>query len=84
MYLGLEPLTHVPIQRSLIDRTLLTPAEARWLDDYHATVWARVSPLLDEGCEGWRWLREATRPLDEGEGELELAAAAGGAEAATA
>jgi len=82
VYLGLEPLTHVPIQRSLIDRTLLTPAEARWLDDYHATVWARVSPLLDEGCEGWRWLREATRPLDEGEGAL--AAAGGGAEAATA
>ena len=43
---------------------------------------ARVSPLLDEGCEGWRWLREATRPLDEGEGAL--AAAGGGAEAATA
>ena len=72
----------MPIQLSLIDRTLLTPAEARWLDDYHATVWARVSPLLDEGCEGQRWLRDATRPLDEGEGAL--AAAGGGAEAATA
>ena len=50
--------------------------------NYHATVWARVSPLLDEGGEGWRWLREATRPLDEGEGAL--AAAAGGAEAVAA
>ena len=55
---------------SLIDRPLLTPAEVLWVDDYHATVWDRVSPLLAEGCEGRRWLREATRPL---EGEAALA-----------
>lgn len=80
-YLGFEPLTHVPIQLSLIDRPLLTPAEELWIDDYHATVWARVSPLLAEGCEGWRWLREATRPL---EAEADLVAAGGSGEGAVA
>ena len=63
-YLTFEPLTHVPIQLSLIDRTLLTPAEESWLDGYHAEVWSRVSPLLAEGGEGWLWLREATLPLE--------------------
>ena len=78
-YLGFEPLTHVPIQLSLLDRSLLTPTEVCWIDSYHATVWARVSPLLADGCEGWRWLREATLPL-EGEG----AVAAGSGEGAVA
>ena len=63
---------------SLIDRPLLTPAEVLWVDDYHATVWDRVSPLLAEGCEGRRWLREATRPL---EGEAALAGGGSGEEA---
>ena len=41
-------LTHVPIQRSLIDVSLLTLAEMEWLDGYHARVWERVSPHLEE------------------------------------
>ena len=63
-YLGFEPLTHIPIQLSLIDRSLLTTAEAEWIDAYHAKVWERVSPLLEEGCEGWLWLQQATQPLE--------------------
>ena len=55
--------THVPLQQSLLDHSLLTAAEREWIDAYHAQVWERVSPLLDEGCEGRAWLREATQPL---------------------
>ena len=62
-FLGFEPLTHVPLQQSLLDHSLLTAAERGWIDAYHAQVWERVSPLLDEGCEGREWLREATQPL---------------------
>ena len=69
---------HAGLLASLIDRPLLTPAEVLWVDDYHATVWDRVSPLLAEGCEGRRWLREATRPL---EGEAALAGGGSGEEA---
>ena len=62
-FLGFDPLTHVPLQQSLLDHSLLTAAEREWIDAYHAQVWERVSPLLDEGCEGREWLREATQPL---------------------
>ena len=75
-YLGFDPLTHVPIQRSLLDRSLLTEAEAAWIDAYHAAVWARVSPRLAEGCEGRIWLREATLPLED-EGAAGAAAQGG-------
>eukprot|EP00966_Prymnesium_polylepis_P158580 3665739-Prymnesium_polylepis.1 len=62
-FLGFEQLTHVPIDRKLIDHALLTPAELQWLDDYHGRVWARISPLLPPESEGYAWLRRATEPL---------------------
>ena len=41
---------------------LLTPAEVLWLDDYHNTVYQKLSPHLNEAER--QWLREATSPLD--------------------
>ena len=63
-YLGFGALTMVPIQQSLIEPSLLTDVEANWLDSYHARVWDSVSPLMEEGSEGYVWLKEHTRPLD--------------------
>lgn len=63
-YLGFTQLTHVPIQKSLIEPSLLTPAEIEWLDHYHARVWDRISPLLPEGSEARQWLHQATQPLE--------------------
>jgi len=65
LYLSFEQLTHVPIQASLIDSSLLTDAEVAWLDGYHERVWERISPRLDPASEGAAWLRKATRPLAE-------------------
>lgn len=56
-----ETLTLAPIDRRLIDTSLLTPAELGWLNDYHDTVWQTLSPLLSESDA--MWLREATTPL---------------------
>ncbi|KAK9139784.1 hypothetical protein Scep_009465 [Stephania cephalantha] len=75
-YLGFEKLTFVPIQvldffnlnqflrSKLIDLSLLSTAEVNWLDDYHAQVWEKVSPLLEEG-PARQWLFNNTRPLVE-------------------
>ena len=63
-YLGFEPLTHVPIQASLIERSLLTDKEVAWIDAYHRRVFERVSPRLSPDDEGYRWLEMATRPLE--------------------
>ena len=39
--------------------SLLSQAEFRWINDYHAEVYHRLSPLL-EG-EDLAWLEQATR-----------------------
>jgi Xaa-Pro aminopeptidase len=60
--LGFETLTFAPIDRTLIDPALLTPAERDWLDAYHAQVLALIGPQVDG--EVLAWLQEQCRPLD--------------------
>ena len=62
-YLKFERLTHIPIQKALLDMDLLTPCEVAWLDAYHAEVCARVGPLLASKPEALAWLEDATSPL---------------------
>ncbi|UYY57929.1 aminopeptidase P family protein [Sphingomonas sp. S2-65] len=52
--LGFETLTFVPIERTLIEPSLLTDQELRWLDTYHARVLELIAPQLHE--EERRWL----------------------------
>jgi len=59
--LEFETLTLAPIDRRLIDPTLLSPAEITWLDGYHARVRAALSPHLDGPDQDW--LSQATAPL---------------------
>jgi Xaa-Pro aminopeptidase len=60
--LAFETLTLCPIDRRLIDRDLLNPAEIAWIDAYHATLAPALSRLLDADEVGW--LAAAARPLD--------------------
>ena len=59
--LGFETLTHVPIDRNLIDLALLTDEERGWIDAYHA----RVLDVLGSFVEGdaKAWLQAASAPL---------------------
>mmetsp|Transcript_24714 Transcript_24714/g.35487 ORF Transcript_24714/g.35487 Transcript_24714/m.35487 type:complete len:697 (-) Transcript_24714:639-2729(-) len=61
-FLGFRRLTHIPIQKKLLQRDLLTHTELAWLDSYHKQVWDRVGPLLKTD-RARRWLRDATDPL---------------------
>lgn len=61
-FLKFETLTLFPFDRNLFDLSMMTPAEIRWVNDYHATVYARLSPLLT--TEEQEWLRAKTLPLD--------------------
>jgi Xaa-Pro aminopeptidase len=54
-------LTLAPIDRRLVEHSLLTNEERRWLDDYHARVAAALAPLVDADTRAW--LAAATRPL---------------------
>ncbi len=55
--LGFETLTLAPIDRRLIKVSLLSEAERRWLDDYHARVLKEIGDFLS-GPE-LDWLRKA-------------------------
>ena len=60
-YLGFETVTFVPIDRTLVDTSLLTPAEKDWWNRYHERVREVLAPQL-EG-DDLAWLIEACRPL---------------------
>jgi Xaa-Pro aminopeptidase len=59
--LGFETLTLAPIDQALIEPSLLTAAEANWLDRYHASVREKLGPLL--ATETRAWLEQETAPL---------------------
>lgn len=59
--MGFETLTLAPVDRRLIDTSLLTREEIRWLDAYHARVAAEVGPLVDDATRVW--LEAATASL---------------------
>ncbi|MHB1219400.1 MAG: aminopeptidase P family protein [Alphaproteobacteria bacterium] len=56
-----ETLTLAPIDLRLVEPSLLSPAEAAWLDAYHARVRVALEPLVDDGTRAW--LVQATRPI---------------------
>ena len=63
MLLMLVAMTGVaPIDRRLIDVSMLSPAELDWLNTYHARVNREVRPHLDDNATKL-WLDEATAAL---------------------
>jgi len=54
-------ITLVPLEKRLIDPTLLTENEIRWIDTYHAEVFRQIGPRLGE--EERAWLEKKTEPL---------------------
>ncbi len=59
--LGFETLTFAPIDRNLVEPSLLTAEERQWLDAYHAKVLAVVGPQLES--EALAWLEEQCAPV---------------------
>ena len=59
--LEFETLTFVPIDRDLILADELAPWERDWIDAYHAEVWDKISPRVNDAARAW--LKQATRPI---------------------
>lgn len=59
--LGFQTLTRAPIDRRLIDATLLAPDERDWLNQYHDEVYHMVSPYLDKPVA--HWLKAQCAPI---------------------
>ena len=60
-YLGFETLTFAPIDRTLVEPSLLTADEVAWWNAYHAKVEAILAPQLDG--DALAWLKRACAPL---------------------
>jgi Xaa-Pro aminopeptidase len=52
-FLAFETLTLCPIDTRVLDRSLLGAQDVAWLNDYHATVRARLSHLVDGAVRDW-------------------------------
>ncbi|SEM53129.1 Xaa-Pro aminopeptidase [Loktanella fryxellensis] len=59
--LAFETLTHVPLDRRLIDLDLLSRAERDWIDGYHARTLALIGPQVTGADHDW--LVRACAPL---------------------
>ncbi|MBQ8715725.1 MAG: aminopeptidase P family protein [Prevotella sp.] len=60
-FLQFEPLTLCPIDMRPIIREMLNDEEKEWLNQYHETVYAKLSPYLEPSETAW--LRQATTAL---------------------
>ena len=60
-FLHFETLTLAPIDRNLVDVSLLSAEELAWLNAYHARVLKEIGPQVDAPIR--MWLGRATAPL---------------------
>ena len=60
-WLEFETLTLAPIDRRLVQVSMLDTAERAWLDAYHARVAVLLSPLVTDHTAAW--LRGACQPI---------------------
>ena len=59
---GFDALTLVPFDQRLLDLSLLTRTEVRWLNEYHQRVRDALSPLV--GDTEKVWLEQATAAIE--------------------
>ncbi len=59
--LKFTPLTLVPFCLKLINKNMLNEQEITWLNNYHKTVFEKLSPLCDNKLK--EWLKKATATI---------------------
>jgi Xaa-Pro aminopeptidase len=62
-YFGFEHITLVPIQTKLIDISLMSSNEIKWVNSYHQECLSKVGPLLSE--KALAYLQKETAPIYE-------------------
>ncbi|KAJ5833519.1 hypothetical protein N7474_001830 [Penicillium riverlandense] len=62
-WLGFEHVTMTPIGRKLIEPSLLSDAELKWVNDYHAEIWDKTHHFFTEDELTTKWLERETKPI---------------------
>jgi Xaa-Pro aminopeptidase len=60
-FMKFETVTWSPIDLNLVEPSLLTDAERKWLNDYHAKTREKLLPLVEADTKAW--LENATRAI---------------------
>ena len=61
-FLHFDHLTYVPIDLEAIDTSYMNSEDLKNFNDYHAEVYKRISPLIEDG-DVLAWLKKATSPI---------------------
>jgi Xaa-Pro aminopeptidase len=59
--LEFENLTWAPLDKSLLDKKLLSTEEIQWVNTYHGEIYKKLSPLLERNLK--TWLKKATEKI---------------------
>lgn len=62
-WLGFEHVTMTPLCQKLIDPSLLTPVEIKWVNDYHTEVWHKTSGYFENDELTKSWLKRETAAI---------------------
>ncbi|KAJ1651781.1 hypothetical protein IWQ61_007735 [Dispira simplex] len=62
-YLKFEHVTLVPMQRKMIQVSMLSDEERRWINKYHCECVEKLAPHMDKDSLGYQWLVRETAPL---------------------
>lgn len=61
MFLNFETISFCPIDKRAINIEMLSPSEIEWVNDYHKTVFEKLSPYVEGDVLAW--LEDATSEL---------------------
>ena len=56
-----ETLTMAPIDKNIIECSLLSELEKKWLNNYHSIVYKKLNPILTKSAQ--KWLKTACEPI---------------------
>jgi Xaa-Pro aminopeptidase len=62
-WLGFEHVTMAPIGCNLIEPSLLSGLELKWVNDYHAEVWDKTHHFFENDEFTRSWLQRETAPI---------------------
>lgn len=62
-FMEFETITRVPFCRRLIDVSLLSHEEKKWINEYHKTIWDELSSSFVKNSFEFMWLKRETAPL---------------------
>jgi Xaa-Pro aminopeptidase len=60
-FLRFETMSLCYIDKSLIELSILTPEEKKWLNNYHQNVYDKISPYITDAEK--KWLKEKTEQI---------------------